>query len=66
MVFNATESGLVWADPTMDLTSDIIKALDTAAAAPAATAKPAARLRRRPLRRPRQSSAARAGRAGTT
>ena len=45
MVFNATESGLVWADPSMDLTTDIIKALDTAgpAAAPApATAKPAA------------------------
>jgi len=45
MVFNATESGLVWADPSMDLTTDIIKALDVAAptAAPApATAKPAA------------------------
>jgi outer membrane protein len=46
MVFNATESGLVWADPTMDLTADIIKALDAAGpAAPApapATAKPAA------------------------
>jgi Skp family chaperone for outer membrane proteins len=45
MVFNATESGLVWADPGMDLTGDIIKALDAAAsaAAPApATAKPAA------------------------
>jgi Skp family chaperone for outer membrane proteins len=41
MVFNATESGLVWADPSMDLTSDIIKALDTASPAPA-TAKPAA------------------------
>jgi outer membrane protein len=42
MVFNATESGLVWADPTMDLTTDIIKALDSSPAAPAATAKPAA------------------------
>jgi len=45
MVFNATESGLVWADPSMDLTTDIIKALDTAGPAPApapATAKPAA------------------------
>jgi len=46
MVFNATESGLVWADPTMDLTTDIIKALDSAppapAPAPAATTKPAA------------------------
>jgi Skp family chaperone for outer membrane proteins len=41
MVFNATESGLVWADPSMDLTSDVIKALDTTAPAPA-VAKPAA------------------------
>jgi hypothetical protein len=46
MVFNATESGLVWADAGMDLTADIIKALDAsspapAAAAPPATAKPA-------------------------
>jgi len=41
MVFNATESGLVWADPSMDLTTDVIKALDAAAPAPA-TAKPAA------------------------
>jgi len=35
----------VWADPSMDLTTDIIKALDTAGPAPAvapATAKPAA------------------------
>ena len=39
MVFNATESGLVWADPSMDLTSDVIKALD---AAPPAAARPAA------------------------
>jgi hypothetical protein len=41
MVFNATESGLVWADPSMDLTGDVIKALDSASPAPAATAKPA-------------------------
>jgi outer membrane protein len=41
MVFNATESGLVWADPSMDLTTDVIKALDTTAPVPAA-AKPAA------------------------
>ena len=41
MVFNATESGLVWADPSMDLTSDIIRTLDASAPAPA-TAKPAA------------------------
>ena len=43
MVFNATESGLVWADPSMDLTTDIIKALDAAGPAAAApAAKPAA------------------------
>jgi outer membrane protein len=45
MVFNATESGLVWADPTMDLTSDIIKALDAGAPAPA---QPPAHGRSRP------------------
>jgi len=38
-VFNAQESGLVWADPALDLTAEIIKALD---ASPAPTAKPAA------------------------
>ena len=38
-VFNAQESGLVWADPTLDLTAEVIKALD---ASPAPTAKPAA------------------------
>ena len=39
-IFSAQESGLVWADPTMDLTADIIKAFDAtpAAAAPAAAA----------------------------
>jgi Skp family chaperone for outer membrane proteins len=38
-IFNANDSGLVWADPTMDLTPDVIRALDggkPAAAAPAA------------------------------
>jgi outer membrane protein len=43
MVFNATESGLVWAEPGMDLTGDIIKALDAAGPAAAAPAAPAAR-----------------------
>src|SRR5687768_684532 len=38
-IFSAAESGLVWADPTMDLTLDIIRAFDATAAA---TAKPAA------------------------
>jgi hypothetical protein len=38
-IFSAAESGLVWADPTLDLTLDIIRAFD---ATPAAAAKPAA------------------------
>jgi Skp family chaperone for outer membrane proteins len=38
-VFNAQESGLVWADPTLDLTAEVIKALDAGAVS---TAKPAA------------------------
>jgi outer membrane protein len=45
-VFSATDSGLIWADPALDLTADVIKALNAAppakpAPAPAATAKPA-------------------------
>ena len=36
-VFDAAQSGLVWADPTMNLTGDVIAALDAAG-----TAKPAA------------------------
>jgi Skp family chaperone for outer membrane proteins len=39
MIFNAGESGLVWAAPGMDLTADVIKALDGSTAS---TAKPAA------------------------
>lgn len=44
MVFSAADSGLVWADPGLDLTSDVIRAFD-AAAAPAArpAAAPAAK-----------------------
>jgi Skp family chaperone for outer membrane proteins len=42
MVFSAADSGLVWADPTMDLTGDIIRAFDAAATGkPAAAAAPA-------------------------
>lgn len=47
-VFDAAGSGLVWADPSMDLTMEVIKALDSAggakpaAAASASTQKPAA------------------------
>jgi Skp family chaperone for outer membrane proteins len=36
-IFSAAESGLVWADPSMDLTLDVLKALD-ASTAPAAKA----------------------------
>ncbi len=39
MVFSAADSGLVWADPGLDLTSDVIRAFDTSA--PSA-ARPAA------------------------
>ena len=49
MVFSVTDSGLVWADPGMDLTGDIVRALDAtggkpapAAAAPAPAPAPAA------------------------
>lgn len=43
MVFSAADSGLVWADPTMDLTADVIRAFDgTATAKPAAAAPPPA------------------------
>jgi outer membrane protein len=48
MVFSVADSGLVWADPGMDLTGDIIRALDAtggkpapAAAAPAPAPAPA-------------------------
>jgi outer membrane protein len=37
-VFSAQDAGLIWADPSMDLTSDVIKAFN----ATSATAKPAA------------------------
>lgn len=40
-VFSAAESGLVWADPGMDLTADVIRAFDTAPPA-AAAPRPAA------------------------
>lgn len=39
-VFSAADAGLIWADPTMDLTAEVVKSFN--AAAPAATAKPAA------------------------
>ena len=36
IVFNASESGLAWATPGLDLTGDVIKKLDAAQAKPAA------------------------------
>ena len=42
MVFSAADSGLVWADPTMDLTADVIRAFDAATTAKPAAAAPAA------------------------
>src|SRR5438874_154875 len=39
LVFNAGQSGISWAAPGLDLTSDVIKKLD-AGKAPAATPKP--------------------------
>ena len=42
MIFSAADSGLVWADPTMDLTADVIRAFDAAATAKPAAAAPAA------------------------
>lgn len=40
-VFSAQDAGLIWADPSLDLTNEVIKEFN-ASAAPAATAKPAA------------------------
>jgi Skp family chaperone for outer membrane proteins len=41
-VFDAAQSGLVWADPSMNLTADVIAALDAPTAKPAAAPAPAA------------------------
>jgi outer membrane protein len=43
MLFSVADSGLVWGDPSLDLTNDIIKKFDSAAPAPAAAAPAAAR-----------------------
>jgi Skp family chaperone for outer membrane proteins len=42
-VFNAAQSGLIWAEPGMDLTAEVIQAFDVpgAAAAPAPAPAPA-------------------------
>lgn len=45
LLFSAADSGIVWADPGLDLTTEVIKKFDAAtgsAAAPAAAPKPAA------------------------
>lgn len=41
-VFNAAQSGLIWAEPGMDLTAEVIQAFDVPAAAAPAPAPPAA------------------------
>jgi len=42
MIFSAGDSGLVWADPSLNLTGDVIKAFDSAGPAAARPAAPAA------------------------
>jgi outer membrane protein len=42
-VFNAAQSGLIWAEPTMDLTSEVIAAMNSTAKPAAAPAPPAAK-----------------------
>jgi Skp family chaperone for outer membrane proteins len=39
-VFNAAQSGLIWAKPGMDLTAEVIRAFDTPAAPPAPAVTP--------------------------
>jgi len=41
-IFNAEDSGLIWADPTMDLTLEVIEALDAGPSAAATPPAPAA------------------------
>jgi outer membrane protein len=41
-VFNGPDAGLVWADAALDISADVIRALDSAKPAPAPAAKPAA------------------------
>ena len=41
-VFSAQDAGLIWADPSLDLTNEVIREFNTTTPAPAATAKPAA------------------------
>jgi Skp family chaperone for outer membrane proteins len=41
-VFSAGDSGLIWADPSMDLTAAVIETFNVGSPAPPATAKPAA------------------------
>ncbi len=41
-VFSAADSGVVWGEPGLDISADIIKRLDAAPASPAAAPRPAA------------------------
>ncbi len=40
-IFDAAQSGLVWADPGMNLTADMVQALDASTPAKPAAAAPA-------------------------
>ncbi len=42
-IFDAQQSGLVWADPSLNLTTDVVQALDATAAKPATATAPAAK-----------------------
>jgi outer membrane protein len=42
MLFSAADSGIVWADPGLDITADVIKRFDTGAPAATPAAKPPA------------------------
>ena len=51
-VFDAAQSGLVWADPSMDLTADVVKALDSSSTAKPAAAPAAAPAAQKPAAAP--------------
>lgn len=42
MIFSAADSGIVWGDPSLDLTTDVIRAFDASRGSTAAPAAPAA------------------------
>jgi outer membrane protein len=62
ILFSALDAGIVWADAGLDLTTEVIRRLDAASPAPAATAPPAAAPR--PAAPPATAAPAPAGRQG--